>query len=66
MGHPLDYTFVRSTFTDDSEGRCPNTFRTREAEEANQLNTCLVEKIMKTVVNIVKLSNKCESVLTLS
>ena len=48
IGHPLNYTLVLSTFTDDSEGRCPNTSLTQEAEEAYQLNTCLVEKKMRT------------------
>ena len=66
MGHPLEYTFVYSTFTDDSEGRCPNTSRTRVAEEANQLNTRLVEKKKRTVFYIVKLLNKCKSVVNWS
>ena len=66
MRHPLDYTFVYSTFTDNSEGRCPNTSLTQEAEEDYQLNTCLVEKKKRAVFTIVKLSNKCESVLILS
>ena len=62
MGHTLDYTFVYSTFTDDSESRCPNTSRTQEAEEANQPKKRLVERKKKTVFNIVNLPNKCESV----
>ena len=65
MGHPLEYTFVYSTFTDDSKGGCPRTSRTQGAEEANQLNTCIVEKKQRTVFNIVKLSNKCKSVFYL-
>ena len=34
----------------------------KEAEEACQLHTCLVEKEKKAVCNIVKLCNKSESV----
>ena len=51
MGHPLDYTFVYSTFTDDSKGGRPNTSLTQEAEEASQPNKCLVEKKKRTVFN---------------
>ena len=65
MGHPLEDAFVYSTFTDDSKGKWPKTSRTREAEEANQPNKRLVEKKKRTVFNIVKLPNKCKSVLTL-
>ena len=29
MGHPLNYTFLYTIVTDDSEGRCPNTSLTQ-------------------------------------
>ena len=66
MGHPLEYTFVYSIFTDNSEGRWLNTSRIQEAEEAIQLNKCLVEKKKKTVFDIGKQSNECKSVSILS
>ena len=55
MRHPLEYNFVYSFFTDDSEGRCPKISRTRETEEAIQLNTRLVGRKKRSVFNIVKL-----------
>ena len=56
IGHPLEYTFVYLTFTDDSEGGCPKTSRTREAEKGSQPNA---EMKKRSVFNVVKLSNKC-------
>ena len=56
-----------TTFTDDSEGGCLKeapelALSSQEAEEANQLNTRLVETKKRTVFNIFKLPNKRKSV----
>ena len=66
MGTLLSILPQYSTFTDDSEGGCPKTSRTREAEEVSQPNTRLVERKKRTVFNIVNLPNKSKSVLNLS